>query len=249
MKPSGDYRMSGDQRIYAQCPSCGKANKCYQSDETGAWYCFSCQAKGIVSDEITRADDLRKKLFPQERHENSWPEMAMPEFKPLGNLARRWLRGRGITAPEQFGIVELEGSTRVLLPYHGPSGRIIYWSTRHYIDDGKPKYVTAPGRHPLYVLPEWRKHDEVVIVEGVLDAIAHYLATGIATIALGGKSLPNYLRSELAILAGDRRTVMLDSDAFGAAMKLAGDIGGKVELLPDGMDPADYYKGDVHERY
>lgn len=171
--------------------------------------------------------------------------MELPEFERLTKTAKRYLAERGLTNPEKYGIMELVEGTRLVFPYFGPQGRIIYWSTRAYHDDGKPKYVTAPGRHPLYVLPNWKPRDQVFIVEGIMDAIATYEATGVPVIALGGKVLPRYLRQDLRELAPGKKIIMLDGDAAGirGAIKLKAQIrGATIHPLPDGKDPADYFR-------
>jgi hypothetical protein len=241
VEPHGEYKMSGNQRVYERCPSCGKAWKCYQSEDNGAWLCFSCGAKGRVPVQLSDASKLLAKFRPAEP--TTWYPRDLPEWKPLGNMARRWLAGRGVHKPEQFGIVEMEGAPRVIIPYYDKHGEIIYWNTRAYRDDGRPKYLTAPGRHPLYVLPDWEKRDEVVIVEGVFDAIVHWLYTGIATVALGGKSLPDYNRRDLDNMANGRRVVMFDNDgtAVADAWRVAKSLGATLSWVPHGQDPAEFF--------
>jgi hypothetical protein len=193
---------------------------------------------------VQGVDKVLSLLKPPPKHE--WMERELPEFMPLSKRARDYLINRGMTwSPEKYGIVEQVGTTRMLLPYRGPYGRTICYSTRWYVPDGGPKYRVAEGVRPLYVLPRWEPHDHVVIVEGILDAIAVHEATGQAVIALGGKSLPDYMRADMRHLAPLEKTLMLDNDAAGfkAAMKLKGILRNcKIHMLPVGVDPAEYYK-------
>jgi DNA primase len=195
----------------------------------------------------TWASEILEKLggndWRQERVE--WPEAVLPRWEPLSKRACRYLASRGIE-PElarRLGIVEQAERLRVIVPYHGPSGAVIYYTARSYskLEEG-PKYLTASGRHPLYVLPDWRPTDELVLVEGVFDAIAVHQHTGWHVAALGGKSLPRYLQPELLSLVRKRLVVLLDSDALGAALGLQERLRHKVAVtvvpLPPGEDPA-----------
>jgi len=211
---------------------------------TGAWICFRCDARGKAKVDVS-VTTLLDQIKPREQHE--WGEVLLPAYEPLSRTARRYLSGRGIHHPEDFGIVELSEGPRVLIPYRGPQGKVIYWTTRSFMDDGLPKYVTATGRKPFYVLPNWTRQECVVLVEGVFDAIIHYLATAIPTIAIGGKSIARYQRADLQYLSGGESTIMLDSDATAQAVHLAREFDMKLKLLPAGMDPADYYKGRIDD--
>ena len=110
------------------------------------------------------------------------------------------------------------------------------------MDDRKPKYMTAPGKHPLYVLPTWTSfEDEVTIVEGVFDAIAFFESTGKPVVAIGGKTLPSYLLPSIDYVASGGRCVILDSDALKYSIRLARRLGGRFEVLPPGHDPGSFY--------
>ena len=114
------------------------------------------------------------------------------------------------------------------------------------MEDGKPKYMCAMGKHPLYVLPEWAQYeDEVTFVEGVFDAIMHFQATGKPTVAIGGKTLPAYLMPQVDSVSSGRRVVLLDSDALAYSVRLAKQLGGSFKVLPAGEDPASFYSKKV----
>lgn len=244
LEPSGNSRQSGNQLVFQVCPANGCKWKTYLNPETGAWICFKCNARGVARGYQSPMQALLQKIFPVATRTAHPEEISLPEWEPLTKMATRYLLSRGISSPAQFGIVSLVGSPRILIPYYGPYGRVIYWTTRSYMDDGKPKYMTAPGKHPLYVLPEWTTYeDEVTFVEGVFDAIAHFSATGKPTVAIGGKTLPSYLVPSVDYISCGSRTVMLDSDALAYSVRLAKLLGGKFKMLPPGHDPASYYMG------
>lgn len=239
--PSGESRSSGTEIRYRMCPACMRDDWCVSMNpNTGAWVCYRCGARG--ADE-SRADP-RRILVPK-KDNPVWAETVLPAVEPLDQDARAYLEKRGLTDPERYGIIKVEGTTRILFPYMGTHGKIIYWSTRCYVPDGKPRYVTAPGRHPLYVLPSWGPHPAVVVVEGVMDAIMLHRATGVPVIALGGKALPRYLESDLRTVAPSRKLIALDYDAAKDALSLKLRIGNcNVLTLPKDADPADLFRGD-----
>ena len=242
MEPSGHSRAQGSEVRWQVCPSCGNSKWAVsQNADTGAWTCYSCGAKGAV-DTGASADKLLGLLTPTHTGLCEWPEVALPDWRPLTRTGRKYLRDRGIGNPEDFGIVEVAEGGRVLIPYFGPSGAIIYWVTRAFVPDGKPKYMGATGRKPLYVLPEWKEMDSAVFVEGPVDALVHWLATGVPTIALGGKSLTGYNRAAIDSMVGAKRTIILDNDALLEAMALGAELGAEVVCLPAGLDPAEHWK-------
>jgi len=239
--PSGESRSSGTEIRFKVCPACAHGKWAVSMNpDTGAWYCYKCEARGV---DPSRADPRR--IFLPKKEAPVWHEIALPGMEPLDYEARAYLEKRGLTDPENYGIIKVEGEPRILFPYMGRHGTVIYWSTRSYAPDGKPKYITAPGRHPLYVLPTWGPHPEAIVVEGIMDAIMLHRATGLPVIALGGKALPRYLEHDLSCVAPTNKLLMLDYDALHYAMKL------KIRLshcsvlpLPLDTDPADLFRGD-----
>jgi hypothetical protein len=211
-----------------------------QNMETGAWHCYGCGSSGSTDVGLS-GDSLLARLRPV-LGDIKWPEMALPEWHHWARTALKYLRERGIADPARFGIVEVVDSTRILIPYFGPDGDIIYYVTRWFVDDGRPKYVGAPGSKPPFVLPDWRSYDEeVAFMEGPVDAIVYHIATGNPVIALGGTSLPDYLVHVIDDLARGGRRVVLDHDALSKGLQLVQDLGADIQRLPVGEDPASYY--------
>jgi len=241
LTPSGECRSSGSEIRWRTCPACGNMQwGVSQNTQTGAWYCYRCDARGVGEASAPSPQDMFRPTFAKQ----DWQEVPLPEYTQLGGKARRYLRERGIDDPGKYGIVELAETTRLLFPYLGVEGRVIYWSTRWYKPDGAPKYVTAPGRKPLFVLPSWKPHPgRVVLVEGILDAILTHEHTGLPVIALGGKVLPAYSKADLRYLAPGDKTIMLDHDALAAALKLCANLTQcKIQVMSPGVDPAEYFR-------
>lgn len=175
-----------------------------------------------------------------------WPEIQLPKWEPLSSRALRYLRKRGISEQQaaELGIVEMADRMRVVVPFRGPSGEIIYWTARSYssLEEG-PKYLGAGGKHPLYVLPDWNKHEPLVLVEGVFDAIAVHAETKVAVAGLGGKVLGRYLHCDVLRLSATTVVVVLDGDAVGDAMAIKRQLSTAnrrvvVKVLEIGTDPA-----------
>lgn len=178
--------------------------------------------------------------------EPTWREIQLPNWTPLCARATRYLAARGVGADviRRLGIVEMADRMRLVIPYRDDRGQIVWWNARAYttLEEG-PKYLGAPGRHPLYVLPNWQPADDVVLVEGALDAIAVWQhLPGVSVAALGGKTLARYLAPSLLRLARTRIHVMLDNDALahalGLQMRLRSQRNTKVIQLPAGEDPS-----------
>jgi len=247
----GPTRTSGTQVVYQNCPVCGSDKwKVYLCPVTGRWFCFagSHSAGGVVDlgMEFSPMASMRDRLAAQQSREiiTSWPEIDVPPHTPFGYSALLYLACRGLGADTcaKYGWSEHRTEERILIPFPGPAGTWVYWTARGYRDIVTPKYMSAHGRHPLYVLPRWAPHREVVLVEGVFDAMSVHQHTGLAAIALCGKTLPKYLRPDLLYLASDRIHVILDGDAAGAGLALMRDLNHlrtvRYVNLPTGTDPA-----------
>lgn len=247
----GPSRESGGQIVFKNCPVCGSTRwKLYVNADTGYWFCHSPSHSGggKVDCGLALAGRGRKLLSERalQSQPETWHPMPMPRYEPLSRRALRYLMARGISERHaaRLGIVEMQERMRVVVPYFGPDGELIYWSARAYssMEDG-PKYLAASGRHPLYVRPNWTPASTLVLVEGVFDAIAVEAHTGLPCCALGGKYLPRYLESDLLGLGSSRLVLLLDPDALGDAIKLRSRLQTKRQVsivpLPVGQDPAD----------
>lgn len=172
----------------------------------------------------------------------------MPAHHPLSDMALSYLERRKISAEaaKQLGMVEMNGQSRILIPYFGEQGRIIHWVGRQYIDcrvtKDSPKYLAAHGPKPGYLLPKWREVDELVLVEGPLDAIAVHRATGIPTMSIGGTSLSKRIEADIRRLVHRRLQVILDGDALLKAFDIERQLHDKFDVtiynLPYDQDPA-----------
>jgi hypothetical protein len=237
--------------------------KTFVNPENGKWICFSgaCGARGVVDMGMAAEPraagqdilDTLERSF-QKAGLFEWEEIDLPPFHELTFPARRYLKCRGIDeeSTRRLGLVEWEDMSRILIPFFSNRGALIYWTSRRYSDElgHGPKYLTAPGKHPLFVREG--SSTILVIVEGVFDALAVERA-GYSAVALGGKSLPTYLVRNLLTLAGgyDTIVVALDSDALDAALRIRAQLSDrmavKIVTPPTGRDPGDMSPAEIRE--
>lgn len=259
---TGPLKPSGLHLNYQICPVCGSDGyKVFVNPDTGGWNCFAgkCGARGYVDVGLDSNPDVAGRhildlLAPGEDLYPVFEEIEMPPWHELTGAALRYLKRRGVSLDYalHLGLREWEDKSRILFPYFDFEGNLIYWNSRRYsetLGDG-PKYLTAPGKHPLYWLDASHR-EKLVIVEGVMDAIKVW-QSGYGAVALGGKSLPSYLRNSL--LTGARRyetiDVLLDPDALDAALRLRSTLSDKldVRVVPLTIaDPGDMTPDEIKE--
>jgi DNA primase len=162
---------------------------------------------------------------------------------------------------------------RVMFPISDSSGRVIAFSGRIILDDGKSaKYLNSPDT-PLYTKStvlygiDKAKHDirvknYSIMVEGQMDLVLSHQAGVKNTVAVSGTALSDSIFSKenivnnLGIVRRLSQNIILafDSDSAGrkAALrsaKIALGIGMDVKIadLPEGKDPADLVREDVEQ--
>lgn len=162
---------------------------------------------------------------------------------------------------------------RVMFPIADSSGRIIAFSGRILVDDGKSaKYLNSPDTvlynksTVLYGIDkakqDIRTKNYTILVEGQMDLVLSHQAGIKNTVAVSGTALADTLTTKenainnLGIVRRLSPNIILafDSDAAGrkAAMRSAGialSLGMDVKIadLPDGKDPADLVLNDPEE--
>ncbi len=170
---------------------------------------------------------------------------------------------------EKVGLVKKkEGTTdsfydtfrgRIIFPISDSSGRIVGFSGRILVDDGKsPKYLNSPETELfnkseiLYGLHKAkhaiRERDYSILVEGQMDLVMLHQAGFTNTVASSGTALTAEHLTRLNRLS--HRVIMaFDGDAAGInavsrASKIALGLGMEVKVatMPEGKDPADLAK-------
>lgn len=192
---------------------------------------------------------------------------AYPEWRGLYDF----LISKGISASvmEKVGLVKKkEGTTegyydtfrgRIMFPISDSSGRVVGFSGRILVDDGKsPKYLNSPETELfnkseiLYGLHKAklaiRERDYSILVEGQMDLVMLHQAGFTNTVASSGTALSEGHLTRLARLS-NRIIMAFDGDAAGInavsrASKIALSLGMEVKVvtMPDQKDPADLAK-------
>jgi len=248
----GPFRLSGDEVNFRNCPICKDSRwKIYVNSSTGFWVCFAgdCNSRGRI-DIGSSTDSLLRRISDARNPQPTpapwnWPDCELPETYALTAFQKPWnyLMQRGYNIPQNPYHLRIT-RTDVFIPYFGKTGEVIYWSMRDVTGSRATKYLNMPGRHPLYVpafsCGVFAKVPRLVVVEGAFDAMQVH-AAGYACTALGGTSLPRYLRGDLTDLVTERVTVMLDSDALSRALKIEADLQDQVPadiaMCVRGRDP------------
>lgn len=135
---------------------------------------------------------------------------------------------------------------RILIPVRSLKGDQVIWIERRRIDGGKPKYWRPKGtkkEFALYGYSDIRRHNWVVVTEGIFDAIA-LGARGLPTVCCFG-GFSDFQRNAL-IKRFDVLFICFDGDSAGRqksrearkSLKHCGVLVRNVKL-PEGKDPAD----------
>lgn len=254
----GDFvspsRQSGQELNFQTCPVCGSTGwNTYVNPLTGAWYCFAArhtENKGGAVEVDYDSDQARqvmlRVLAENYTEDYTWPEVHLPETRPIGGFTFKYLESRGLSSDliHQLAFREMVDEPRLLVPFFGLEGRVIGWTGRLVYAPAthtNPKYRGPSGDKPPYMLPRWGEVDEAVLVEGPFDAIAVYQHTGMNAIAVGGTSLSKRVEHDIRQLVSKTVHILLDGDAGVKALsmyeQLADRFKVKVHLLPDEEDP------------
>ncbi len=192
---------------------------------------------------------------------------AYPEWRGLYDF----LLSKGVSASmmEKTGLIKKkEGTTegyydtfrgRIMFPISDSSGRIVAFSGRILVDDGKsPKYLNSPetelfnkseilyGLHKAKHLI--RERDYSILVEGQMDLVMLHQAGFTNTVASSGTALSegHLVRlsrlSNRIIFAFDGDTAGINAVSRGSKIALSLGMEVKVATMPEGKDPADLAK-------
>lgn len=245
---TSEYRHSGDELNYYQCPVCGTDGwKVYVNPTTGRWFCFALKhgAGGHVK---VAADVDALRVMYQQRNaglELVWPEVTLPEFQPLGQMARRYLARRGLTERQchRLRLVEMTGKGYVIIPSIGWHGQIVHWTARQYVLLGSngPRYLSAPVSKPPFIPGGWRPSARLVLVEGPFDAINVWRTTRLTAVCIGGTTASATMVQALKAMNPREMDIMLDGDATAKAITLKNHFTDQcavtVHKLPMNEDP------------
>lgn len=211
-------KQNGDWQQWEVCPFCGAKDWRFGVNTvTGAYKCFhaSCGAKGrdgayVVRDGKARAVAPEKCPIP--------PTRILQDERALAYLEKRGVRPDDWNIRE--GIGYLYGRVVILFPTVCTStGQVDYWQARSYLPQVQPKYKNPVGQtYPLFKALR-AGAEEVVLVEGLFDAMAlHRL--GYSAAAIGSTHITTVGLEALQRLNPPSVTICLDFGAGGHAFRL-----------------------------
>ena len=253
------------------CPLCGHDKPIDKNHQTlsldsvsGAWHCFRCHAKGLLTEHHTKKAD--KKRTPYRMTGSVTPKTAkktaitsvktsvdpeevakydqlLTRCAPIkGTPAEAYLRGRGITMiPEQlvYHPNPLYIGPSVGFPLIGKDKVPAGYSFRTIEGKGKPPMTKKDPRYQasgqVFVTLNALNAPRVVIVEAPIDALS-LAACGIPAIATIGTSFPDWLAGAL----GPNKVIFMghDNDTSGElGSKAAAEKLRKIGVTPSRLRP------------
>ena len=267
----GDYRDAGGNEIRVCCPFCllrGKTidvkYKLYINPVKDALHCFRCDYKGKVSTLFPQLASLGVEFEKIGRRTENTTLEAIPtgcynlSQLPTSHLCREFLEGRGfglsdfdmaggILFCEDYKKGDYSFGPRLLFPvyqfgvYRGFQARTIWKNT-------DPKYINASGMEKKTILYNYDnafKHKNLIIVEGIFDAVRVGLDRAIASF---GKAISEEQIRLIALGDFDRVILLLDPDAKkegeSSARKLSTNFNTYIGLLSE-KDPAEMTREEI----
>ena len=249
-------KKSNDVESVYLCPFClGGDDKghFYVNKRTLKFFCHKCNIGGGPRREMNKNVRIRPPAITRIEMPSAY-KLLMPQskdnyHKAIRNLTyvREFLRKRNLRWEDlqgiQMGIFESgQYKNHLVFPIMF-NGQLVSYQCRRLFEEG-PKYITPEGSGTIkQIFYNWDRastHDEVVIVEGIFDAIR----TGPRALATLGTFLSFYRINLLNALHPKKVIFMLDGDAtlkaYNNSKKLFPTIRKLNVPLAKEKDPAEY---------
>lgn len=154
---------------------------------------------------------------------------------------------------------------RLIFPIRDKNGRLIGFAGRA-IGDDLPKYLNPPETD-LYkksavfygiekAVQQIRRRRRVILVEGYLDVMRMHEHGWQETVATCGTAITATHIEQLKKLGAEEAILIFDGDAAGikaaersARLFIENDLDSKVVVLPEGMDPDDYFQSYSNDAF
>lgn len=248
----------------------------YINKETGLWICFnpSCEKKGSLRDLMAffgdekpivkdhTVDDIQSLLFPSAsfEHTEDW-DSALESIRlrfPDESGKAQYLFQRGLSEDtlSYFEIGYSDKKRRIVIPARDEFSRLIGFIGRAIDSETQPKYLYSKGfprKSILFNLNRAKKHSEVIVVEGSVDAMMIHQAGFPNVVATLGAAVT---KEHISLLRHyfDKVIIFADNDSAGESMRdtlLDGLSGVPVNVVryPDGgaKDPGEMTSEAVSE--
>lgn len=239
-----DVRQRGREEWACVCPfhqdSSTQRPDLYVNPQKGVYLCMStaCGARGTVADLVSRVSGvepalaghslvarghrrvelLRQRLVAARAPDPPLPKISDARLEELKS-SRYWADHRGLDPEtiEHFDLGYDDESQRAVIPYRDIDGVARYLIYRSTINGPGPRYLYPKGfplRSALYHLYAIDPREEVVVVEGSVDAMKVWQAGHHNVVAMLGSGV---FDEQLAHLRSLRLVAFVDRDHAGAA--------------------------------
>lgn len=266
-----DFR--GALKILAEKAGVDIVNDSQDSDSTEVLYRIMKTAEDYFVKTIQKYPEVLKYLTDR------GIKMETIERFKIGYVSNEWQSLYDYLKSKKFSDIDIErvglikkGDSgkyydrfrgRIIFPINDSSGRVVAFTGRIYVDDGKSaKYLNSPETElflkskTLYGLDrakfDIKRLDYAILVEGQTDLIMSHQAGFTNTIASSGTAITV---DGLSILSRFSHNIMIafdrDSAGISAARRAAAisafalDMVVKIVVVPDGKDPADAIQTSV----
>ena len=213
----------------------------------GRFNCFACEFKGNIFSffgekvsGIQMQRDILKKKIQEKRAENVGLSMPAGYVPYIGNW--RGISPKTYKAFEAFEHVEKDYISRINFPIRDISGKIVAFQGRHTAN-GSPKYLFTPRGAKLPLFPQVSPHrGEVILVEGLFDALnLHDKGVTNAICCFGTHNINEDKLAMLQIQGVSKVAIFFDGDEAG--QKAATNINVMCEKI--GLIPRNVYLKDL----
>lgn len=147
-------------------------------------------------------------------------------------IADKYLTDRKIDVGNLMYCVGGQYRNRIIIPYYGPDGTLIYWNSRDVTGKSKARYLgpdkeVGVGKGDVIYARSWPKGGKVYLTEGEFDALS-LCQCGLTGMACGGKAL---VERQVDLLRPYAVCICFDTDKSGeVALHKIGD-----KLIESGM--------------
>jgi len=239
-----EAQKKGNDEIIVNCPKCADTKRhLYLNIKKKVFHCFKCGYSGTLKgffDENYNDVNIRLlvdteplKEQPSLKDQHALKKIGFPEYfkfldknrSQIANEFRRYLYSRGITdemiSRYRVGFCYAGAyARRVIIPCF-MNGELVYWIARAIFEtDKKILNPSVPKKSVVFNYDLARMYDEIVICEGVFDA----MSVGYNAVALLGKSISEEQCYMLAKMNAENRkkfVICLDSDAWKDEIEVA----------------------------
>src|SRR4030042_1171931 len=247
------------------------------SKNTGLWCCFneSCGKRGNLRD-LSRelgfklgsfareiSDDEIKQALEEDEEEAVFPQSALDritvDYSNDDELKKvQYLIDRGFSPSvlQHFEVGFSEKKERIVIPARDENYKLLGFIGRATKDDQKPKYLYTKGfgrAHTLWNLNNAKHYNEVIVVEGSLDAIKVHQAGFPNVVSTLGAAVTDY-HVDLIHTSFYKIIIISDDDDAGKAAR-----DGIIDRVPDrdlwvveyperdAKDPGDLSEDEIRE--